>query len=256
MTTEKIMTMSQEEVLNIALTAGKILLTSGAETYRVEDTIIRLCAWRKMGYVKVFVTPTFIIVGDEKAHGFTFMTRVMARTTNLSLISAVSDMSYTFGNWSLGYEETKLYLEELRKRPTPSKYVTSVASGTVAACFAVMLGGSFADFGAAFLTGFAAMLAVKQLAVLRITSFWENALAGMIIAFVALTCCQLNSDCTQEKIIVGGIMPFLPGVAFTNGLRDFMAGDLLSGNSRIAEAFLFAASLAVGIAVVLRIWLA
>ena len=51
-------------------------------------------------------------------------------------------------------------------------------------------------------------------------------------------------------------MPFLPGVSFTNGLRDFMAGDLLSGNSRIAEAFLFAASLAVGIAVVLRIWLA
>ena len=44
MTTEKIMAMSQDEVLNIALTAGKILLVSGAETYRVEETIIRLCA--------------------------------------------------------------------------------------------------------------------------------------------------------------------------------------------------------------------
>ncbi|MGL5206992.1 MAG: threonine/serine ThrE exporter family protein [Acidaminococcaceae bacterium] len=254
--TEKIMKMSQEEVLNIALTAGKILLISGAETYRVEDTIIRLCAWRKMGYVKVFVTPTVIIIGDEKAHGFTCMTRVTARTTNLSMITAISDMSYAFGKWSLSYQETKFYLEELRKQPVPSKYVTSIASGIASACFAVMLGGNFADFGAAFLTGFAAMLAVKQLAVLRITSFWENALAGMIIAFVALTCCQLNSACTQEKIIVGAIMPFLPGVAFTNGLRDFMAGDLLSGNSRIAEAFLFAAALALGIAVVLRVWLA
>lgn len=129
MTTEKIMTMSQEEVLNIALTAGKILLTSGAETYRVEDTIIRLCAWRKMGYVKVFVTPTVIIIGDEKAHGFTCMTRVTSRTTNLSLISAVSEMSYGFGKWSLGYKETKSFLAELRKRPAPSKYVTSVAAG-------------------------------------------------------------------------------------------------------------------------------
>lgn len=256
MMTEKVMAMSQEEMLNIALTAGKILLTSGAETYRVEDTIIRLCAWRKMDYVKVFVTPTVIIIGDEKAHGFTCMTRVTARTTDLSLISAVSEMSYSFGKWSLGYKETKSFLEELRKQPVPSKYMTSFASGIAAACFAVMLGGNFADFGAAFLTGFAAMLAVKQLAVLRITSFWENTLAGMIIALVALTCCQLNSECTQEKIIVGSIMPFLPGVSFTNGLRDFMAGDLLSGNSRIAEAFLFAASLAVGIAVVLRIWLA
>ena len=129
MMTEKVMAMSQEEVLNIALTAGKILLTSGAETYRVEDTIIRLCAWRKMDYVKVFVTPTVIIIGDEKAHGFTCMTRVTARTTNLSLISAVSEMSYGFGKWSLGYQETKLFLEEMRKRPVPSKYVTSFASG-------------------------------------------------------------------------------------------------------------------------------
>lgn len=256
MTTEKIMAMSQDEVLNIALTAGKILLVSGAETYRVEDTIIRLCAWRKMGYVKVFVTPTVIIIGDEKAHGFTCMARVTSRTTNLSLISAVSDMSYAFGKWSLGYSETKAFLEEMLKRPTPSKYLTSLAAGIASACFAVMLGGNFADFCAAFLTGFLAMLAVKQLAVLRISSFWENALAGMIIGLVALTCCRITSDCTQENIIVGGIMPFLPGVSFTNGLRDFMAGDLLSGNCRIAEAFLFAASLAVGIAVVLRIWLA
>jgi len=47
----------------------------------------------------------------------------------------------------------------------------------------------------------------------------------------------------MEKIIVGALMPFVPGVAFTNGLRDYMAGDLLSGNARIAEALLFAASI-------------
>lgn len=29
------------------------------------------------------------------------------------------------------------------------------------------------------------------------------------------------------KIIVGALMPFVTGVAFTNGLRDYMAGDLL-----------------------------
>ncbi|MFQ9523417.1 MAG: threonine/serine exporter family protein [Phascolarctobacterium faecium] len=35
-----------------------------------------------------------------------------------------------------------------------------------------------------------------------------------------------------------GAYAFVPGVAFTNGLRDYMAGDLLSGNARIAEALL------------------
>ena len=36
--------------------------------------------------------------------------------------------------------------------------------------------------------------------------------------------------------------------------RDYMAGDLLSGNARIAEALLFAASIAIGIAFALRAW--
>ena len=59
---------------------------------------------------------------------------------------------------------------------------------------------------------------------------------------------------TQTNIIVGALMPFLPGVAFTNGLRDYMAGDLISGNSRIAEALLFATSIAIGLAFSLLLW--
>ena len=60
----------------------------------------------------------------------------------------------------------------------------------------------------------------------------------MAIGVVALICCAVSVQCTMEKIIVGALMPFVPGVAFTNGLRDYMAGDLLSGNARIAEALL------------------
>jgi uncharacterized membrane protein YjjP (DUF1212 family) len=58
----------------------------------------------------------------------------------------------------------------------------------------------------------------------------------------------------MENIIVGALMPFLPGLAFTNGVRDYMAGDLLSGNSRIAEAALFALSIAIGLVFALKAW--
>ena len=95
---------------------------------------------------------------------------------------------------------------------------------------------------------------LKQIAGYRPSAFWENALAGVAIGVVALICCAVSVQCTMEKIIVGALMPFVPGVAFTNGLRDYMAGDLLSGNARIAEALLFAASIAIGIAFALRAW--
>ena len=57
-----------------------------------------------------------------------------------------------------------------------------------------------------------------------------------------------------DFMLIRELLPFVPGVAFTNGLRDYMAGDLLSGNARIAEALLFAASIAIGIAFALRAW--
>lgn len=98
------------------------------------------------------------------------------------------------------------------------------------------------------------MLLLKKLGGYRPSAFWENALAGAAIGIVAIMCCAVSVQCTMEKIIVGALMPFLPGVAFTNGLRDYMAGDLISGNSRIAEALLFATSIAIGLAFSLQAW--
>ena len=58
--------LNRKQTLDIAMVVGKVLLMSGAETSRVEDTIERFCA--KMGYyeVNVFVTPTVIVLVDEQ----------------------------------------------------------------------------------------------------------------------------------------------------------------------------------------------
>ena len=152
-------------------------------------------------------------------------------------------------------DPNELSVEEKLKAQVPyGKWKVCLASAIASASFSAMLGGNSHDFIAAFITGGIAMLVLKQIAGYRPSAFWENALAGVAIGVVALICCAVSVQCTMEKIIVGALMPFVPGVAFTNGLRDYMAGDLLSGNARIAEALLFAASIAIGIAFALRAW--
>ena len=118
----------------------------------------------------------------------------------------------------------------------------------------MLLGGNWHDFVAAFLCGFAAMGVLKLLNKLHPTAFWENFIAGLVIGFIALACCKADRNCTMQNIIVGALMPFLPGLPFTNGVRDYIGGDLLSGNSRIAEAVLFALSIAVGLAFAVKVW--
>lgn len=247
--------LTREETLTLAMALGKVLLKSGAETSRVEDTITRFCHANNYYDVNVFVTPTVIILGDETPNGYSCISRIRYRSINLSVISQMNDFSYNIHNWPMDYKETMAYLEsKLLERPPYSNGVICLASGLSSAGFSGMFGGGSHDFIAAFITGYLAMLLLKKLGGYRPSAFWENALAGAAIGVVAIICCLLSNECSMEKIIVGALMPFLPGVAFTNGLRDYMAGDLVSGNSRIAEALLFASSIAVGLAFSLQIW--
>ncbi len=247
--------LSREQTLSLSLAMGKILLKNGAETSRVEDTIVRFC--QSSGYhdINVFVTPTVIILGDESTANSTVICRIRSRSTNLSKISAVNNFSYNFKKWGFDYEQSERYLDALvHKKAHYGKFLVCLMSGLGSAAFAAMLGGNSHDFLAAFITGGLAMLLLKQLGGYRPSAFWENALAGAAIGFLAIFCCSVSIQCTRTNIIVGALMPFLPGVAFTNGLRDYMAGDLISGNCRIAEALLFATSIAIGLAFSLLMW--
>ena len=54
-----------------------------------------------------------------------------------------------------------------------------------------------------------------------------------------------------DQIIIGGVMPLVPGLLITNAVRDLMAGHFTSGMSKGAEAFLTAFAIGSGIALVL-----
>lgn len=247
--------MPKSQVMDLAMDMGKILLKSGAETSRVEDTMMRFC--RSHGYydLNVFCTPTIIILGDESPLGKSRVFRVRWRATDLGLIMAVNQLSYNFKRWNMTYAGAKYWLQDKLAHSHPyGRLQLALASGVGSACFSVLLGGNLHDFGAAFACGLIAMALLKLLNNFHPSPFWENFLAGFAIGITALTCCALDRECTMESITAGALMPFLPGAPFTNGVRDYMAGDLLSGNSRIAEAILFALSIAIGLAFALKAW--
>lgn len=247
--------LNRKQTLDIAMVVGKVLLMSGAETSRVEDTIERFCNRNHCTGVNVFVTPTVIVLGDEQPDGYCCVCRIRSRSTNLQNVSEINDFLYNLDTWDKDYQETMDYFNsKLAETPPYDNKLLCLASGLASAGFSAMLGGNSHDFVAAFVTGFVAMLVLKLLGGYRPSAFWENALAGASIAAVAIMCCAMSVQCTMDKIIVGAVMPFVPGVAFTNGLRDYMAGDLVSGNSRVAEAVLFATSIAIGLAFVLQAW--
>jgi uncharacterized membrane protein YjjP (DUF1212 family) len=59
---------------------------------------------------------------------------------------------------------------------------------------------------------------------------------------------------SMDKIVIGAIMPLVPGITFTTSIRDFHNGDYLSGTIHLIDALLTAICIAVGICLPLMIY--
>ena len=55
-------------------------------------------------------------------------------------------------------------------------------------------------------------------------------------------------------MIIGAIMPLIPGVAFVNSVRDIAAGDYISGTIRMIDAIVTASGIAIGVGVTILVF--
>ena len=54
----------------------------------------------------------------------------------------------------------------------------------------------------------------------------------------------------MDKIIIGSVMPLVPGLLITNAVRDLMDGHFLAALSKGADALLTSLAIGTGIAIV------
>lgn len=250
------MNYEKTEILRIALYAGEIMLKNGAETYRVEDTIIRICNAKGMKYTNAFVTPTVIILADSRFEGRSLIRRIFFRDTNLEKVSRVNDFSRLFSqDPNISFEDALSRLKQIDALSSYPYKLQLFCGGGAASLFALMLGSGVGDALLAFFVSMLSVFIYGRLQRISEVSFLANFVCGFFIGITALILSRIFSNIRYDMIIVGGIMPLLPGFALTNGLRDFISGDLISGVSRVAEAFIIAISIAFGVGSAFKLFL-
>ena len=84
----------QKMILILAVRAGEIMMKAGAEIYRVEDTIERICKACGIDHVDVFAMPTGIFITMDKGvdadDTYTYIRRIKSSETDLNKISRVN----------------------------------------------------------------------------------------------------------------------------------------------------------------------
>ncbi len=249
---------SQKRILILAVRAGEIMMKAGAEIYRVEDTIERICKACGMDHVDVFAMPTGIFVtvdkGFEADDTYTYIRRIKSSETDLNKISRVNDFSRTFTTTDMSVEEGLDMLDEIEKEKKYPIAVRVIGASLAASCFSVLFGGNAMDFIIAFLIGAVCYAFSRILSHADVNFFIHGLCCCAMAAFFALVAAASIPGAHYGMIIAGCLMLFVPGVAITNSIRDFLSGDMVSGLGRMAEAFLTAVSLAAGAGIVIKLW--
>lgn len=249
--------MDINKVLHMATEAGKIILENGGETYRVEETILRICSAYNIKAAESYVTTTGIMVSVSDVYGNTIslVKRVRKRTVDLEKISKVNDLSRSIKTKGLTTDEV---IEELRVISSAERYdikTTLFFASIVASFFTVLFGGSWSDFISSFFIGGIIKLVTIYASKFDINDFFVNILGGIIAASLAILSVKLGFSNSMDKIIIGSIMLLVPGLAITNAIRDTISGDLVAGLARTLEAFLIASGIAIGTGIILRLWI-
>ncbi|MDZ5474052.1 threonine/serine exporter family protein [Bacillus sp. 31A1R] len=240
------------DIMEVCLLAGSIMLRSGAETYRVEDTMMRIAESFGVKESHSYVTPTGIIFSIEGSEPTkTKLIRITDRTTDLYKVTRVNSISRKISSGELTLEKAYHLLKELETANlTFSIKIQVLAAALASGCFLIMFQGDWVDFLPAFIAGGAGLWSVIYIHRLVPIKFFSEFLASLIIGLLSFIFVKTGIGQELDKIIIGAVMPLVPGLLLTNAVRDLMAGHLVSGLSKGAEAFLTAFAIGSGIAVV------
>ncbi|MCL1890889.1 MAG: threonine/serine exporter family protein [Coriobacteriia bacterium] len=250
----------KNKVLMLAVRAGEIMLKSGAEVYRAESTIERICHACDIEYVQSFITTTGIIVSvgadEARAEVQTAIRRVRHGSTDLEKVSQINTFIRRFTAAPAHTEESiNEGLKELDRIDALDGFklpIRLAALVVIAFFFTMVNGGSPIDGACAIGVGVAAYLFSLSIGHLKINRFIVVFASCFFAEGLALLIFNLGFCSSLSAMIIGSIIVYLPGVAIVNAVRDLLSGDMLSGVSRTVESLLVAIAIAGGAGMLLR----
>lgn len=241
-----------KKIAEVAALAGKIMLESHAESYRVEDTVRRILQTSGLNITEVISNTTGLFLTlddpDPTVEPITLVRRVSERGNHMRKIYRVNNISrqLTSGTINLLDAYEKLMIIEDEEYTVFSKDMSTVV---LVVAFVVLLGGNIWEAGISVLAGLIIALSRIGKEYIGMNPFIYGIFTTTITAFVIpIVTSMISQTVSSDIIIVAALMPLYPGTAFTNAIRDMLKGDYNSGVARIADALVIAVSLALGVA--------
>lgn len=245
--------LEQEALLSCILDIGQLLLTSGAEIMRVEDTVTRLCS--AYGFIKsdVFtITSSIVItVRTPNGHSMTQTRRIRHQDVNLDRVAKANALSRQLCASPLPLSALQEAVSRLKTSREYPFWVQELLYAVISAAFCLFFGGTWWDALAAFLSGGLLRFVIQLTGRLHMNDILHCMLSSFFTGLSVVLLGYLGLAQHPDQVVIGNIMLLIPGLMFTSSIRDMINGDVLSGMLGLCQAILKAAAVAIGFAVVM-----
>lgn len=241
------------KILSAILDVGEIMLVSGAEVNRVENTIEHMAGAYGFCKVDVFTITSSIVVTlhDSDENIVTQSRRIRGYDTNMRKVELCNSLSREVCRTPLPLSALSERIKDIRQEKGYPEWVIFLFYGISSAVFSGFFGGSLLDMLAAAIGGLTlriVLLAGKRLKVQNIILTIICSAAACMVTYCLV---KIGLGESGDKIMIGNIMLLIPGIALTTSLRDMISGDLISGLLGLCEALIRALAIAVGVALIL-----
>ncbi len=245
----------QKIMMDLVMSLGYELAMSGAEIYRIEDSVVMILqAYGLDGQCFAIPNCLIITIVQEDGTPMTQMRRIGLHGNNLDAVEKLSALSRSLcsrrpepGTAIAWLQQTK---QQYKVYSTPWKALGYFLG---AFGFSMFFGGTLADALGAGLCGLVILAVDWWGDQVKSTVFFRTILAAFLSAMAAYLIFQTGLIDNADGSIIGALMLLVPGLLFTNAMRDVMYGDTNSGLNRVVQVLLIAVAIALGTAAALQI---
>lgn len=240
--------MDYNTLLDLATDLGYEQAMAGAETFRVEESISRVMAAYGVE-AEVFAIPNQLVVSliTDTGKPITRMRRIGYHGNDLDAVEKFTGLSRALCAQTPDPAQAIAWMEEVRRQrryySLPVQYLGDFLG---ALGFALFFGSSWLDGFIAGLCGLVIGFINGLMSDMHANYFFRTIAASFFMSLLAYALGAARICMNPDATIIGALMLLVPGLLFTNAMRDIIYGDTNSGVTRIVQVILIAVAISLG----------
>ncbi len=239
----------------IGIELGTALLKSGAETSRVEDSVERIIYSLGAKHVHAYATFTSLMVSIEIEGNkpFTQIRTIYSRSVNLGRIAKLNQLSRFLVSKKISVNEAREQIEYIQSYKEYSDRLKIFSAGLNAFGFGFIFTNSVNISIASFFVAVLNQIAITKVNKYNFSNLISNMIYGASLEFFCIAISMFLPNISYNEIILGAVMPLVPGVIITNAIRDLESGHYITAFGEILEGTIIAFGISSGVLVTLHL---